>query len=185
MIKYTGKKIPIITEPDPRLHQQSHDVKEVNDEIRELAEDMFFSMKEGNGIGLAAVQVGVLLNLLIVDAKAICDSNAEAAENRPSEDVLCIINPEVLEQSSETDVCEEGCLSYPGLDVPVTRAKWIKIKFQDYNNHTREMKASGLLARCILHEMDHARGKVIADYLSPMKRQMALKKFQKRSKAVV
>ena len=176
-----GKKLTIVEEPDPRLHKKSTAISEVDDSTRQLMADMVITMIEEDGIGLAAVQVGVMKNIIVVDAESCCRRD-DAKEFIPKDKYLVMANPEVVELAPELCPYEEYCLSYPGLGVTIDRARWARIRYLDYYGQLQEIQAYGLLARCILHEIDHTQGKVIADYLSPLKKKMALKRFVKRSK---
>lgn len=152
--------------PDPKLRQKAEPVGEVNDEIRTLVDDMFETMYEAPGIGLAAVQVNVLKRIITIDI---------------SEDKslpLCFINPEIV-QSSGTEDMEEGCLSVPGIYEMVSRADKITVRYLDRDGARVELKAQGLLAVCIQHEIDHLDGKLFVDYLSEMKRSRIRKKMEK------
>ncbi len=179
-----GRARPIVTEPDERLHTESVDVNKIDSEVCSLMEDMIVSMKQNNGIGLTAVQVGVLLNVIVVDVAAICKSDAVSRQAAPNVVFLRMANTRVLQIADEVEECTEGCLSYPGIDVPVTRAKWCEVEYIDNNSETKRLKAYGLLARCILHEVDHAKGIVLIDYLSRLKKQQAINFFRKRNKMI-
>lgn len=152
--------------PDPRLRQKAESVAVVDDGIRTLVDDMFETMYEAPGIGLAAVQVNVLKRVITIDL---------------SEDKIqphCFINPEII-QSSGVEEMEEGCLSVPGIYEKVTRADKITVRFLDRDGNTAELEAEGLLAVCIQHEIDHLDGKLFVDYLSEMKRKRIRKKMEK------
>ena len=152
--------------PDPRLRQKAEPVAEVNDEIRTLVDDMFETMYDAPGIGLAAVQVNVLKRVITIDLSE--------EKNEPR----CFINPEIIASSGDEKM-EEGCLSVPGIYEPVIRAKEITVRFLDRDGQQQELNADGLLAVCIQHEMDHLDGKLFVDYLSEMKRNRIRKKMEK------
>ena len=158
---------PILHFPDPKLRTRSTPVEEVDDETRVLIDEMFETMYEAPGIGLAAPQVAVFKRVIVVDV----------SENKTSP--LAMINPEIVE-SRGNEVMDEGCLSVPGIYEPVERADWIKVRALDRNGESFELEASGLEAVCIQHEIDHLDGKLFVDYLSEIKRQRIRKKMEKQ-----
>ena len=160
-------RLPIIEFPDPRLRTVARPIKEVDARIRQLIDDMFETMYEAPGIGLAATQVDVHERLLVLDVSE--------DKSRP----LVFINPEVLE-SEGSQVYQEGCLSVPGIYADVKRAEKIRVRALDRDGQAFEIEADGLLAVCIQHEMDHLAGKVFVDYLSPLKRELVRKKLAKQ-----
>lgn len=159
-------KLKILEFPDPRLRTKATPIDEVTDATRALIDDMFETMYDAPGIGLAATQVDVHERLLVADVSA----------DKSEPHVL--INPEILEKDGVT-VTDEGCLSVPGYYEEVERAEHIKVKFLDRNGDEVVMEAEGLLAVCIQHEMDHLEGKLFVDYLSEAKRQRIRKKLMK------
>ncbi|MCL2657597.1 MAG: peptide deformylase [Betaproteobacteria bacterium] len=161
--------LPILHFPDPRLHTIAQPVAEVNDEIRQLISDMLETMYAAPGIGLAATQVDVHKRVVVIDA----------TEDRSGP--LAFINPEILEKSGER-VCEEGCLSVPGIYEKVARAEWVKVRALNREGGVFEMEAQGLLAICIQHEIDHLEGKVFVEYLSPLKQNRIKTKLAKRAR---
>jgi len=160
-------RLPIIEFPDPRLRTVARPVKEVDTRIRQLIDDMFETMYEAPGIGLAATQVDVHERLLVLD----CSED----KSHP----MVFINPEIL-SSEGSQVYQEGCLSVPGIYADVKRAESIVVRALDRDGQSFEMSADGLLAVCIQHEMDHLAGKVFVDYLSPLKRELVRKKLAKQ-----
>jgi peptide deformylase len=158
---------PILHFPDERLRNPSQPVTEVNDEIRQLVDDMFDTMYEAPGIGLAAPQVNVFHRVIVIDISE--DKSAPQA----------FINPELLETRG-VEQMEEGCLSVPGIYEMVERADWIRVRAQDRDGNVFEKEADGLLAVCIQHEIDHLDGKLFVDYLSSLKRQRIRKKLEKQ-----
>jgi peptide deformylase len=158
--------LEILHFPDPRLRQKATPVAEVNDEIRTIVDNMFETMYAAPGIGLAAVQVNILKNIIVIDI------------SEDKKQPLCFINPVILEKHGEEKM-EEGCLSVPGIFEKVTRAEAIKVRYLDRNGQTVENTYDGLLAVCIQHEMDHLDGKLFVDYLSEMKRNRIRKKLEK------
>ena len=159
-------KLKILEFPDPRLRTKATPVDVVDDALRALIEDMFETMYAAPGIGLAATQVDIHQRLLVADVSV----------DRKEPHVL--INPEILEKDGVT-VTDEGCLSVPGYYEEVERAEHIRVRFLDREGETVEMEATGLLAVCIQHEMDHLDGKLFVDYLSEAKRQRIRKKLEK------
>ena len=150
--------LPILRYPDPRLHKVAQPVSAVDARIRTLIDDMFETMYEAKGIGLAATQVDVHERLIVIDV-------SEQRNQR-----LVLINPELVWASDERVLGEEGCLSVPGIYDGVERAERVRVRALDETGQAREIEADGLLAVCIQHEMDHLRGKVFVEYLSPLKR---------------
>lgn len=148
--------LPILRYPDPRLHTRAAPVHEVNDEIRQLVADMAETMYEAPGIGLAATQVNVHQRVVVIDTSE--DKSA----------LLALINPEIIARSGE-QVCEEGCLSVPGIYDKVSRSETVRVRALDQHGKTFELDAEGLLAVCIQHELDHLEGKVFVEYLSQLK----------------
>jgi peptide deformylase len=158
--------LEILTFPDARLRNKAKTVPEVNDEVRGIVDDMFATMYEAPGIGLAAIQVNIPLRIIVID---ITDDHHSP---------VCLINPEILERRGEESM-EEGCLSVPGFYEQVTRAERIRVRALDRNGETFELDTDGLLAVCIQHEMDHLEGKLFVDYVSSLKRQRIRKKLEK------
>ena len=149
--------LPILRYPDPRLHKVAQPVPAVDDGLRALIDDMFETMYDAKGIGLAATQVDVHQRLIVIDV-------SEERDQR-----LVLINPELLWASDERVKGDEGCLSVPGIYDGVERAERVKVRALDERGQVREIAADGLLAVCIQHEMDHLLGKVFVEYLSPLK----------------
>ncbi len=159
----------ILRYPDERLHTVAAPVEAVDDSIRELVRDMAETMYAAPGIGLAATQVDVHKRVIVIDA----------SEERNS--LLVLINPEILERSGEQE-CEEGCLSVPGVYDKVIRAEKVKVRALGTDGAPFELEATGLLAVCIQHEMDHLEGKVFVEYLSRLKQSRIRAKLAKRGK---
>jgi len=162
-------KLTILEFPDERLRKVARPVDEFDDKLAVLIDDMFETMYEAPGIGLAATQVNVHQQLIVMDISE--------AKNEP----LVLINPKILEQHGE-QVYKEGCLSVPEIFAEVRRAESLRMSYHDREGMAQEMAADGLLAVCIQHEMDHLAGKVFVDYLSVLKRQMVISKMKKRAK---
>jgi len=159
----------ILEYPDPRLYKVAAPVPVVNQEIRQLVRDMAETMYSAPGIGLAATQVDVHKRVIVIDVSETKDQ------------LLALINPEIVLSEGEAEN-EEGCLSVPGYFDRVTRAERIRVRALDAEGNPFERDASGLLAVCIQHEMDHLVGKVFVDYLSPLKQQRLKAKARKRQR---
>jgi peptide deformylase len=160
---------PVLIAPDPRLKLVSHPVKAVDADIRKLADDMFESMYAAEGIGLAAIQIGVPKRVLVMDA-ARKDGRSEPR---------VFINPRILWASDETVVFEEGCLSVPDIWEEVERPAQIRAEYLDRDGKLQTLETEGLLATCLQHEIDHLEGILFVDHLSRLKRAMALRKLAK------
>lgn len=161
--------LQVLHYPDERLRIIAKPVKEVNDAIRRIVDDMFETMYAEEGIGLAATQVDIHQRIIVIDV----------SETHDERHVL--INPELLAKSGETGI-EEGCLSIPDQRGFVPRAEQVKVRAINREGQTFELEAEGLLAICIQHEMDHLVGKLFVDYLSPLKRQRIRQKMLKMAK---
>ena len=160
---------PILIAPDPRLREVSKPVDAVDDGVRALMDDMLDSMYEANGIGLAAIQIGVPKRVIVMDLAK------EGEEPQPR----YFVNPEIVETIEETQPYEEGCLSIPDYYDEVERPARCLIRYLDYNGNQVEEWAEGLYAVCIQHEMDHLEGTLFIDHLSRLKRQRAVEKVKK------
>jgi peptide deformylase len=177
--KDTWKKMAlreIIILPDKQLRLVSKPIEKVTPEIRKLADDMFETMYEAPGIGLAAIQVAQPLRLITMD---LAKKNEEG-ETRPQPRVF--INPEIISSSEELSVYEEGCLSIPEYYEEVERPARVRVRFLDLDGKVHEEDAEGLYATCIQHEIDHLNGVLFIDYLSKLKRDRVNKKFSKAAK---
>ncbi|SBT08177.1 peptide deformylase [Candidatus Accumulibacter aalborgensis] len=161
--------LPILRFPDPRLKKVAARVNQVDDGIRRLARDMAETMYEAPGIGLAATQVDIHLQLIVIDASETRDQ------------LLALINPEIMEQSG-LQVCEEGCLSVPGIYDKVERAEHVVVRFQDLEGKEQTVEAIGLLAVCLQHEIDHLQGRVFVEHLSQMKQLRIRNKLAKQAR---
>ena len=166
----------IIILPDKQLRLVSKPIEKVTTEIRKLADDMFETMYDAPGIGLAAIQVAQPLRLITMD---LARKNEEG-EVTPQPRVF--INPEILASSEETSVYEEGCLSIPEYYEEVERPAKVRFRFTDLDGKVHEEDAEGLFATCIQHEIDHLNGVLFVDYLSKLKRDRVMKKFSKAAK---
>ena len=163
---------PILIAPDPRLKAVSTPVEKVDAEIRKLVEDMADSMYAADGIGLAAVQIGVPKRVIVMDLD----------QKDGQKNWRVFINPKILWASDEMAVFEEGCLSVPEIYDDVERPARIKAEYLDLDGKRVEMEADGMLATCLQHEMDHLEGVLFIDHLSRLKRAMLIKKLTKAKK---
>ncbi|WP_341326367.1 peptide deformylase [Methylotuvimicrobium sp. KM2] len=158
--------LTILEFPDERLRKKAAPVETVDADIGKLVDDMFETMYEARGVGLAATQVNVHKRVIVIDV----------SEEKKSP--LCLINPEILAKDGIEET-EEGCLSVPGFFETVKRAEHIKVRALNRDGESFEFEAEDLLAVCVQHEMDHLEGKLFVDYISPLKRQMIKKKLNK------
>ncbi|WP_026091351.1 peptide deformylase [Blastomonas sp. AAP53] len=169
---------PILEVPDPRLKTVSTPVEAFDDDLRTLVADMFETMYDAPGIGLAAIQVGVPLRVLVIDLQS-----EEDEEGKPIRAPRVFINPEILDPSADYTLYNEGCLSVPDQYADVERPSSIRARWQDLDGKVHEEAMDGLMATCLQHEMDHLEGILFIDHLSRLKRQMVLKKLEKMRKA--
>ncbi|HEY4714266.1 MAG TPA: peptide deformylase [Aquirhabdus sp.] len=165
--------LPILSFPDPRLRTRAKPIEKITDEIRTLASNMLETMYAAPGVGLAATQIDRHIELIVMD---ISEDKSQP---------LIFINPKVTPLSTETAPYEEGCLSVPEVYDNVERPTRVRIEALDLTGKTFSLDADGLLAVCIQHEMDHLRGKLFVDYLSPLKRQRIKDKLVKREREKV
>ena len=161
----------ILVEPNKLLRQVSQPVDEVNTEIQKLMDDMLETMYSANGIGLAAIQIGVPKNLIVIDLLT----------KEKKKNPMFFVNPKILKKSSKMSKYEEGCLSIPNLFAEIQRPSECEIEYLDYEGNKKSLKATGLLATCIQHEIDHLKGILFIDYLSKLKRDIILKKLSKQN----
>jgi peptide deformylase len=164
----------IIKLPDKRLRLRSEPVKRIDTTIRKLVDDLFETMYDAPGIGLAAIQIGIAKRVVTMDLSKKED------DHKPQ----VFINPEVIWKSAETSKFEEGCLSIPEFYEEVERPAQVKVKYLDIDGNEHEIEASGLLATCLQHEIDHTNGVLFIDYISKLKRDRIVKKFAKAAKKV-
>ncbi len=162
----------IVIEPDPILRKKSEILEKVDDELRRLLDDMLETMYSAPGIGLAAVQVGILKRAIVIDV----------SKDKEKKNPFFLINPEIISKSKNTSTYEEGCLSLPGYFAEIERPAECQVKYIDYFGKEKEIKATGLLSTCIQHELDHLNGVLFIDYLSKLKRDMIVKKLIKQKK---
>jgi peptide deformylase len=160
---------PLIILPDPLLRQVSKPLERVDEPLRKLADDMLETMYDAPGIGLAAIQVGEPLRMLVIDI-------AKEGEERAPQ---VFINPEIVHSSDERSVYEEGCLSIPDYYAEVERPASVRVRFLDREGKEQEITADGVMATCLQHEIDHLNGVLFIDHISRLKRDMVVKKFKK------
>ena len=161
--------LPIIRYPDPRLHKIAAPVTVVDEGIRKLAKDMAQTMYSAPGVGLAATQVDIHKQVIVIDISETHDQ------------LLLLINPKIIDSRGRAD-CEEGCLSVPGIFEKVTRAEWVKVQALGLDGQSFQIESDGLLSVCIQHEMDHLKGKVFVEYLSQLKQKRIVGKLKKQQR---
>ncbi len=159
----------ILHYPDPRLRRKAEPIAEVTDEVRALIADMAETMYEAPGVGLAAIQIGIAQRVVVIDVSDTRDQ------------LRVFVNPEIVSAEGK-QVLEEGCLSVPGIFEPVARAEHIRVRALDRDGKAFELDATGFLATCIQHEIDHLDGKVFVDHLSRLKQQRIRKKLEKQQR---
>ena len=164
----------ILTEPNAILREKSLNVDMVDKDLQKLIDDMLETMYAAPGIGLAAIQIGIPKRVIILDI------DQKEGQKNP----MFFVNPEIIEKSENRSTYEEGCLSVPGQFAEITRPEKCFVKYLDYYGQKKEIKAEGMLATCIQHEMDHLEGILFIDYLSKLKRTMIVKKLSKQKKTI-
>ncbi|WP_018608630.1 peptide deformylase [Uliginosibacterium gangwonense] len=164
--------LPILHYPDARLHTKAQSVAVIDDRVRQLVKDMAETMYAAPGVGLAATQVNVHERIVVID---VSETKSE---------LRALINPVILERRGE-QLCEEGCLSVPGIYEDVSRAEWVRVRASNENGEVIEFEAEGLLAVCVQHELDHLDGKVFVEYLSLLKQNRIKSKLAKRARITV
>ena len=162
----------ILTEPNAILREKSLNVDMVDKDLQKLMDDMLETMNAAPGIGLAAIQIGIPKRVIILDI------DQKEGQKNP----MFFVNPEIIEKSENSSTYEEGCLSVPGQFAEITRPEKCFVKYLDYYGQKKEIKAEGMLATCIQHEMDHLEGILFIDYLSKLKKSMIVKKLSKQKK---
>ena len=178
---------PILIIPDKRLRTTSAPVAKITADIRKLVDDMFETMYDAPGIGLAAIQVGVAQRVVTMDLGKREAAGKGESEGEDDEEVevkapRVFINPEIVWSSEENSTYEEGCLSIPDIHEDVDRPARVKLKFLDLDGKAHEEEATGLYATCIQHEIDHLNGVLFIDHISKLKRDRVIKKFTKAAK---
>ncbi len=173
--------LPLVIAPDPRLKTPSKPVDSITDEVRAFMDDMLETMYNMQGIGLAAVQVGVHQRILVMDINRASERYPDAESGEESHPIF-MVNPEIIARSKEDNIYEEGCLSFPGQYAEVTRPERVTIQYLDYHGNAQTLECDGLLATCVQHEIDHLDGITFVDHLSRMKREMVLRRLKKQQK---
>jgi peptide deformylase len=163
--------LDIVKFPDPRLRQKTVAVEKITPEIRKLVADMGDTMFAANGAGIAAIQVGAPERIYIVDAAI--------AGGREEDPPLVFINPEIVMMGEEVEQADEGCLSFPGVFVPIRRSLRVKVRAVDLEQQIFEIEGEGLLARAFQHETDHLNGRLLIDFVGPLKREMIKRKMKR------
>tara|TARA_B100000900_G_scaffold268586_1_gene229293 strand:+ start:575 stop:1096 length:522 start_codon:yes stop_codon:yes gene_type:complete len=164
----------ILIEPDPILRKKCSNLEIVDDDVRKLMDQMLATMYDAPGIGLAAIQIGILKRLVVIDI----------SKDQEKKNPIFLVNPVILNKSKATSVYEEGCLSLPGQFAEIERPAECVVKYVDYNGKENELEAKGLLATCVQHEVDHLDGILFIDYLSKLKKDMIIKKLIKQKKEI-
>jgi peptide deformylase len=165
----------ILRFPDPKLRQSSTEIRDISDDLRQLVADMHETMVAANGAGLAAIQVASPVRLFIVDGEV-----AGGEEGAPPK---VFINPEILALSDEAQTGDEGCLSFPGIYVPVKRGMKARVRALDLDGNSFEVEGEGLYARALQHETDHLNGRLLIDQVGPVKREIIKRKLRKDAEA--
>ena len=181
----------ILTEPNKILRKKSLKVENVNKDIQSLMDDMLETLYAAPGIGLAAIQVGVDIRVIVMDISRSRNDigrdkdDINKNEDKKSKNPTYFVNPEIVWKSEDKFTYEEGCLSVPNQFAEIDRPKQCNVKYLDYNGQPQELKADGLLSTCIQHEIDHLEGVLFIDYLSKLKKEMIIKKLSKQTKESV
>ncbi len=160
----------ILIEPDPLLRKKCEPVKKVDGDVQKLMNDMLETMYEAPGIGLAAIQIGVLKRVIVIDI----------SKDNKKKNPQFFVNPKIIFKSKKKSTYEEGCLSIPDQFADIERASECHLQYLNYNGEMKKLEANGLLATCIQHEVDHLDGILFIDYLSKLKKSMILKKLKKK-----
>jgi len=176
--------LPIVIFPNPILQQHSQPVDKIDDNLKKLMSDMLETMYRDKGVGLAAVQVGVLKRVIVMDISYTindCDGDHHDHHHNhiTNQKPMFLVNPEIVNSSKELSVYHEGCLSFPEVRADVKRPQKVKVKYLDYNGDEQLLEADELFATCVQHEIDHLNGITFVDHLSKLKREIILKKLQK------
>ena len=164
----------ILTEPNEILRKKSLNVEKVDKDLQNLMDDMLETMYAAPGIGLAAIQIGIPKRVIVLDL----------ASKDELKNPMHFVNPEIIEKSNKNLTYEEGCLSVPGQFAEIDRPDKCHLKYLDYYGQPKEIKAEGMLATCIQHEIDHLEGILFIDYLSKLKKTMIIKRLSKQKKAI-
>jgi len=163
--------LDIVTYPDPRLREPTFEVKEIDDSVRQLVQDLTDTMYAQNGAGIAAIQVGRFERIFLIDGRVATD--------REDAEPVVFINPEVVETGKGFAVQEEGCLSFPGVFVEIKRPRWAKLRAMNLAGETFEWEGDGLLGRALQHEHDHLTGRLMIDLVGMVKKEMIKRKMKR------
>ncbi len=164
---------PIVVWPDSRLREETKSVETVTDEVRALYKDLWDTMVAYQGIGIASPQIGVPIKMFLIDAMV--------ATGEEGADPVAFINPEIIATGNETDKSDEGCLSFPGVYVPIERPSTATVRAMGLDGETFEIAGTELLARAIQHENDHLTGKLMVDFVGPLKKRMIKRKLAREA----
>ena len=170
--------LKILIEPDTILRKKSYQLEKVDDEVRSLMDDMLETMYAANGIGLAAIQVGVAKRVIVIDIERGRDEEGKELKGNP----MYFVNPEIIWKSEERYTYEEGCLSIPNTFIEIERPKTCLVEYIDIEGKKKNIECDGLLSTCIQHEINHLDGKLIIDFLSKLKKDLIIKKLSKTKK---
>lgn len=162
---------PIVVWPDPRLREETAPITAIDDDVRALYRDLVDTMHAYHGIGIASVQIGVARQMFLLEA-ALCGG-------QEGDDPVAFVNPEVVWTSDETDKAEEGCLSFPGVYVPIERPSKARVRALNLEGEEFELEGEELLARAIQHEHDHLTGKLMVDFVGPLKKRMIKRRLER------
>lgn len=174
-----SEKYKVITVPNPILKQTAHPVDKVDSDLQTQFDRMYTTMREGNGIGLAANQVGLLNRVMVIHIEQFQNPQSGAVEDTG---ILYMANPEIIWESEERSSMPEGCLSLPGQFAEIERPAIVRVKYLDYDGKIQEKEVAGLLSHCVQHELDHLDGGLFVDYLSRLKRDMIIKRVRRYTK---
>ena len=175
--------LKILTEPNKILRQKSIKVENVDKDIQKLMNNMVETLYAAPGIGLAAIQIGVAKRIIVIDISR--DKDKDRDKDKEPKNLIYFVNPEIIWKSEDTFTYEEGCLSVPNQFAEIDRPKQCHVRYLDYNGHSQELKAEGLMATCVQHEIDHLEGILFIDYLSKLKKSMIIKKLSKQKEESV
>ena len=180
------KALPLVIAPDPILKKTSEPVEKVDAEIQKLMDGMLATMYREKGVGLAAVQVGVLKRILVMDVEYEVEDHDHdhhhdcGGVHVSNTDPIFMVNPKIVKASKENTVFNEGCLSFPDVRAEVERPETVVVEYLDYHGEKKILEAEGLLATCVQHEIDHLNGVTFVDHISKLKREVILKKMKKK-----
>ena len=178
--------LPLVISPNPLLKEVSIEVNQIDKSVQKFMDDMVETMYQEKGVGLSAVQVGSLVRIVVMDVSyelGRCDEGHCGDSHATNKNPIYMVNPKIIWSSKNLSSCHEGCLSFPEIRAEIKRPATIEVEFLDYYGHKQTLKAEGLLATCVQHEIDHLNGITFVDYLSKMKREMLLKKMNKMLKS--